>query len=180
MGGMIVRGLRALCTLALLAAAGTVGAQEKFPARPMEMIVPWGPGGGADTIGRLTARMEGRVLSIRDNFTAEYTLTGAVSAHGVWRRSDRRSEADLVKVPLAGLSASWVKAGALYALDRDYLDIGNQCGDIAGKILGGTSASSLAPIFPRKVTYSVNLKTAGAMNLELPQDVVRGATHIFQ
>ena len=84
------------------------------------------------------------------------------------------------KVPLAGLSASWVKAGALYALDRDYLDIGNQCGDIAGKILGGTSASSLAPIFPRKVTYSVNLKTAGAMNLELPQDVVRGATHIFQ
>lgn len=84
------------------------------------------------------------------------------------------------KIPLAGLSASWVKAGALYALDRDYLDIGNQCGDIAGKILGGTSASSLAPIFPRKVTYSVNLKTAGAMNLELPQDVVRGATHIFQ
>lgn len=84
------------------------------------------------------------------------------------------------KIPLAGLSASWVKAGALYALDRDYLDIGNQCGEIAGKILGGTSASSLAPTFPRKVTYSVNLKTANAMNLELPQDVVRGATHIFQ
>ncbi|CAE6696800.1 MAG: hypothetical protein H8K06_02965 [Nitrospira sp.] len=84
------------------------------------------------------------------------------------------------KIPLAGLSASWVKAGALYALDRDYLDIGSQCGEIAGKILGGISASSLAPTFPRKVTYSVNLKTAGAMNLELPQDVVRGATHIFQ
>lgn len=84
------------------------------------------------------------------------------------------------KIPLAGLSASWVKAGALYALDRDYLDIGSQCGELAGKILGGTSASSLAPTFPRKVTYSVNLKTAGAMNLELPQDVVRGATHIFQ
>ncbi|ODT44788.1 MAG: hypothetical protein ABS70_04660 [Nitrospira sp. SCN 59-13] len=84
------------------------------------------------------------------------------------------------KIPLAGLSASWVKAGALYALDRDYLDIGNQCGEIAVKILGGTSASSLVPTFPRKVTYSVNLKTAGAMNLELPQDVVRGATHIFQ
>ncbi|MCW5798967.1 MAG: hypothetical protein KIT40_10730 [Nitrospira sp.] len=84
------------------------------------------------------------------------------------------------KIPLAGLSASWVKAGALYALDRDYVDIGSQCGEIAGKILGGTSASALAPTFPRKVTYSVNLKTAGAMNLEMPQDVVRGATHIFQ
>ncbi|MCC6967485.1 MAG: hypothetical protein IT391_14535 [Nitrospira sp.] len=84
------------------------------------------------------------------------------------------------KIPLAGLSTSWVKAGALYALDRDYLDIGNQCGELAGKILGGASASSLAPTYPRKVTYSVNLKTAGAMNLELSQEVVRGATHIVQ
>ena len=84
------------------------------------------------------------------------------------------------KIPLAGLSTTWVKAGALYALDRDYLDIGNQCGELAGKILGGASASSLAPTSPRKVTYSVNLKTAGAMNLELSQEVVRGATHIIQ
>ena len=83
------------------------------------------------------------------------------------------------KIPLAGLSTTWVKAGALYALDRDYLDIGNQCGELAGKILGGASASSLAPTSPRKVTYSVNLKTAGAMNLELSQEVVRGATHII-
>ena len=84
------------------------------------------------------------------------------------------------KIPLAGLSTSWVKAGALYALDRDYLDIGTQCGEVAGKVLGGASPAALAPIFPRKVTYSVNLKTAGAMNLELPQDVVRGATQVFQ
>lgn len=84
------------------------------------------------------------------------------------------------KIPLAGLSTSWVKAGALYALDRDYLDIGAQCGEVAGKILGGASPAALAPTFPRKVTYSVNLKTAGAMNLELPQDVVRGATQVFQ
>jgi putative ABC transport system substrate-binding protein len=84
------------------------------------------------------------------------------------------------KIPLAGLSTSWVKAGALYALDRDYLDIGTQCGEVAGKVLGGASPAALAPIFPRKVTYSVNLKTAGAMNLELPQDVVRGAMQVFQ
>lgn len=84
------------------------------------------------------------------------------------------------KIPLAGLSTSWVKAGALYALDRDYLDIGSQCGEIAGKILGGTSPSSVPPAPPRKVTYSINLKTAGAMNLELPQEIVRGATNIVQ
>ena len=27
-------------------------AQEKFPVRPVELIVPWGPGGGADQLGR--------------------------------------------------------------------------------------------------------------------------------
>ncbi|MBX3236543.1 MAG: ABC transporter substrate-binding protein [Nitrospiraceae bacterium] len=84
------------------------------------------------------------------------------------------------KIPLAGLSTSWVKAGALYALDRDYLDIGSQCGEIAGKILGGTDAGSLVPLHPRKVMYVVNLKTAGAMNLELSQEIVRGAAHVFQ
>ena len=31
-------------------------AQVKFPSKPIEMIVPWGPGGGADTLGRLSAR----------------------------------------------------------------------------------------------------------------------------
>jgi hypothetical protein len=43
--------------LSPLAAAGSASwSQDKFPARPMEMIVPWGPGGGADTVGRMVAR----------------------------------------------------------------------------------------------------------------------------
>lgn len=46
-----------LQALALGAAAPRhLWAQERFPSRPMEMMVPWGPGGGADTIGRLVAR----------------------------------------------------------------------------------------------------------------------------
>jgi putative ABC transport system substrate-binding protein len=35
------------------------------------------------------------------------------------------------RIPFTGLSAAWVKAGALYALDRDYRDIGTQCGSRA-------------------------------------------------
>jgi tripartite-type tricarboxylate transporter receptor subunit TctC len=37
--------------------AGTVVAQEKFPARPIELIVPWGPGGGADQLARLVSKL---------------------------------------------------------------------------------------------------------------------------
>ena len=84
------------------------------------------------------------------------------------------------KIPLVGLSASWVKAGALYALDRDYVDIGLQAGELAGKLLHGTSASSLSPVYPRKVAYVLNLKTASLINHEFPQDLIRGALQVFQ
>ena len=84
------------------------------------------------------------------------------------------------KIPLVGLSTSWVKAGALYALDRDYVDIGLQSGELAGKLLNGTGASSLPPAYPRKVAYVLNLKTAGLINLEFPQELIRGALQVFQ
>jgi tripartite-type tricarboxylate transporter receptor subunit TctC len=43
--------------LGLLAlAALSAAAQDRFPSRSVEMIVPWGPGGGADVLGRVIAR----------------------------------------------------------------------------------------------------------------------------
>ncbi len=42
----------------VLAIAGSFGpalAQEKYPSRPIEFIVPWGPGGGADQLARKIA-----------------------------------------------------------------------------------------------------------------------------
>jgi tripartite-type tricarboxylate transporter receptor subunit TctC len=49
----------AAATGALLAAAGIgpASAQEKYPSRPIEVIVPFGPGGGADQLARLTAKL---------------------------------------------------------------------------------------------------------------------------
>ena len=43
------------CVLALAACAAT--AQEKYPSRPIEFIVPWGPGGGADQVARKSGKM---------------------------------------------------------------------------------------------------------------------------
>src|SRR5690348_1397875 len=42
---------------AALAAAAPACAQEKYPSRPVEIVVPWGPGGGADQLGRLTSKI---------------------------------------------------------------------------------------------------------------------------
>lgn len=51
---------RPIVAAALAAVAGTsVGvalAQDKYPSRPVEIIVPWGPGGGADQLGRIAGK----------------------------------------------------------------------------------------------------------------------------
>ena len=41
----------------LLCAASPAAAQEKFPSRPIEIIVPTPPGGGTDITARLLAEL---------------------------------------------------------------------------------------------------------------------------
>jgi putative tricarboxylic transport membrane protein len=55
-GKHITRGAAALL---LAAAAITCSAQDRYPSRPVEVVVPWGPGGGSDqTARRLTQFLE--------------------------------------------------------------------------------------------------------------------------
>jgi putative ABC transport system substrate-binding protein len=84
------------------------------------------------------------------------------------------------QIPFVGLSATWVKAGALYALDRDYKDMGMQCGEVALKILQGAAPSSFAPVAPRKIVYSVNLKTARLLRLDIQAPVLQAAQAVIE
>jgi len=84
------------------------------------------------------------------------------------------------RIPFVGLSLNWVKAGALYALDRDYEDIGAQCGEMAAAILRGKVPSALPPAAPRKTVYSVNLKTARALRIDISQELLAGAQVVIE
>lgn len=84
------------------------------------------------------------------------------------------------RIPFVGLSRSWVKAGALYALERDYPDMGRQCGELALKVLQGTPPRSLPPETPRKLGYAINLKTAQHMKIEFPAALVKGALEVIE
>lgn len=84
------------------------------------------------------------------------------------------------KIPFAGLSAPWVKAGSLYALERDYVDIGSQCGEIAVKILNKATLRTIQLASPRKVLFSINMKTARSMKIDLPKQIIDGATQVIQ
>lgn len=44
------------CMCGMVLAPRAVGADEAYPARPVNFIVPWGTGGGADYIGRALAK----------------------------------------------------------------------------------------------------------------------------
>jgi putative ABC transport system substrate-binding protein len=84
------------------------------------------------------------------------------------------------RMPFTGLSASWAKAGALYALDRDYEDLGAQCGEMAMRVLSGRRADSVPPATPRRVTYVINLRTAEHLKIDLPPEIVDGAAQVFR
>lgn len=83
------------------------------------------------------------------------------------------------KIPFIGPSDAWVKAGALYSLNWDYRDMGIQCGIMAWSILQGTPPSSIAPAVPRKVLYSINLKTAEQIKIDIPEDIVQKAQNRY-
>ncbi|MFA5073192.1 MAG: ABC transporter substrate-binding protein [Nitrospirota bacterium] len=83
------------------------------------------------------------------------------------------------KIPLIGLSETWVKAGALYSLERDYSDLGSQCGSMALQIWNNAHPRSIAPATPRKIFYSINLKTAEHIKLLLPDEIVQKARTVY-
>jgi putative ABC transport system substrate-binding protein len=84
------------------------------------------------------------------------------------------------RIPVVGLSGSWVKAGALYALDRDYQDVGRQTGVIAKKLLDGTSPGKVTPQTPSVVAYSLNVKTARHMKATIDEKLLAGAAKIYE
>jgi putative tryptophan/tyrosine transport system substrate-binding protein len=84
------------------------------------------------------------------------------------------------KIPFIGLSDAWVKAGALFSVDADYREMGAQCAEMAGSILKGQKASTIPVAGPRKLTYSLNLKTAQHLKLDVPTSVVQGACEVYK
>lgn len=82
------------------------------------------------------------------------------------------------RIPLVGLSAPWVRAGALYALDRDYGDIGVQCAELAVKIMNGRPVSSLPPVPPRKVRWIVNRSAAEQLHVALSVALLEQAAEV--
>lgn len=73
---------RTLLTATALALTGTVAmpamAQSDYPQRPIQMIVPWGAGGGTDAVGRIVATLLQQELGVPVNVVNRTGGSGVV------------------------------------------------------------------------------------------------------
>jgi tripartite-type tricarboxylate transporter receptor subunit TctC len=119
-GFVEARGMLAF-TLMSLAWCGVqpAAAQERFPSKQVEMIVPWGPGGGADVLGRLVARWLEGELKVA---VPVINMPGATGSIGVNRMVANGAEAYSIAVltgdtlALAAPAEPQVRMGDIAAL----------------------------------------------------------------
>lgn len=83
-------------------------------------------------------------------------------------------------IPFMGLSSVYVRAGALFSLDCDYVDIGKQAGETALLILNGKQPSEVPITTPRKMSLSINQKTAERIGIEIPAALLKIAEEIIK
>src|SRR5262245_17293352 len=59
---LVIRAIGWLLAAGGLAAVPTAALAADYPERPIELIVPWGPGGGADQLARLVSELMAPVV----------------------------------------------------------------------------------------------------------------------
>jgi len=70
----VVAGIVSAAALSVVSRAAR--SQDKYPSRPVEFIVPWGPGGGADAVARKAGKM------LEDSLKASFPIINVPGATG--------------------------------------------------------------------------------------------------
>lgn len=133
---------------------------------------------------------------IAEKITSEKDIPDALDrlnqkTNGIWSVADRniyspRSTRYILLnslrngTPFMGFSRRLVESGALFALDFDYKDIGRQAGKIALEVLGGRKPANISVAVPGIVWFHYNEKTAGHINVTIPDELVAIAKEVYR
>ena len=80
------------------------------------------------------------------------------------------------QIPLAGPTEAWVSAGALYAIDWDYADLGRYCAALA---LHQQAGGRTPPPTPARLRVVANLRSAEQLRIKWNDDQVRMFDKVF-
>ena len=126
------------------------------------------------------------VSSDREIESASTTLIQSGALHvgvGVFLVSQRERIVALAarhRIPAIYNSREWVAAGGLMSYAASSIDAYRQVGTYAGRILKGEKPADLPVMLPTKFELVVNFKTAKALGLEVPQNLLALADEVIE
>ncbi len=84
------------------------------------------------------------------------------------------------RLPTMYLYRAHVDAGGLISYGPDLPDMFRRCGEYVGRILGGAKPSELPVERPVRFDLVLNLKTAKALGLTIPQTLLLRADQVIE
>jgi putative ABC transport system substrate-binding protein len=84
------------------------------------------------------------------------------------------------RLPATADGKDFVQDGGLLSLGPDIIDSYRRAASHVDKILKGARAADLPMEQPTKFELAINMKTAQALGLTVPQSILLQATHVIQ
>ena len=83
-------------------------------------------------------------------------------------------------MPATSLFRLFAETGGTLAYGPDQVSASERCGALVAKVLGGAKPAELPVERPTKIQLVVNLKTAKALGITIPQSILLRADEVIQ